>query len=143
MVDRTMQPFEMERWQSHYENRVRWNLSESGVHPLTLDELLELGDAEDRDRIQETVLGYGQSNGTTLLRDRIAALYEGATADDVVVTNGSAEANFVTAWRLIRPDDAVAVLTPMARHYSHLHLTISDEPRALSLRLEGRNGPPP
>ena len=29
-------PFSMERWQSTYEHRVRINLSESGVHPLTV-----------------------------------------------------------------------------------------------------------
>ena len=27
-------PFELERWQSTWENRVRYNLSKSGVHPL-------------------------------------------------------------------------------------------------------------
>src|SRR6266566_3949365 len=36
-------PFELERWQSTWENRVRFNLSESGVHPLTIQELLGLG----------------------------------------------------------------------------------------------------
>jgi len=29
-------PFDLERWQSTWENRVRFNLSESGVHPLTI-----------------------------------------------------------------------------------------------------------
>ena len=37
-----MRPFAMERWQSTYENRVAYNLSESGVHPLTLGELADL-----------------------------------------------------------------------------------------------------
>jgi hypothetical protein len=27
-------PFDLERWQSTWETRVRFNLSESGVHPL-------------------------------------------------------------------------------------------------------------
>lgn len=48
------------------------------------------------------------------------------------------ELPLVSPRRRRRWSDAVAVLTPMARHYSHLHLTISQEPRALSLRLEGR-----
>src|SRR6184192_1089206 len=34
-----LEPFEMERMQSTYENQVRFNLSESGVNPLRLDEL--------------------------------------------------------------------------------------------------------
>ena len=32
----------MERWQSTFEHRVDINLSESGVHPLTVDELIEI-----------------------------------------------------------------------------------------------------
>src|SRR5213078_2693515 len=37
--------FELERWQSTWENRVRFNLSESGVHPLSIQELLGLAGA--------------------------------------------------------------------------------------------------
>ena len=34
-----LEPFAMERLQSTWENRVAWNLSESGVHPLRFEEL--------------------------------------------------------------------------------------------------------
>ncbi|PYO65443.1 MAG: aspartate aminotransferase, partial [Gemmatimonadetes bacterium] len=79
-------PFELERWQSTWENRVRFNLSESGVHPLTIQELLGLAGASAVPLL-EIRLGYSQSNGTDLLRDRIAGLYPGATRDQVIVTN--------------------------------------------------------
>jgi hypothetical protein len=111
-------PFAMERWQSTYENRVRYNLSESGVHPLTLDELLALdGDAAGRadsgtESIGEVLLGYGQSNGSDPLRARIAARYRGASESGVVVTNGSAEANFVALWELLEPGSAAAIVVP-------------------------------
>src|SRR5213080_1878174 len=78
-------PFELERWQSTWENRVRFNLSESGVHPLSI----------------QVRLGYSQSNGTDLLRGRIAALYPGVSPDQILVTSGSSEANFCACWRLI------------------------------------------
>lgn len=107
----------MERWQSTWENRVDYNLSESGVHPLSLRELLDLGGGAP---IQDTPIGYGQSNGSDALRAAIAALYPGAgpgtgtgAADsNVVVTNGSAEANFIALWHLVEPGDEVAVITP-------------------------------
>ncbi len=38
----SFQPFAMERWQSTWENKVRYNLSESGVHPMSAAELLAL-----------------------------------------------------------------------------------------------------
>ncbi|MEX1184732.1 MAG: aminotransferase class I/II-fold pyridoxal phosphate-dependent enzyme, partial [Gemmatimonadota bacterium] len=115
----TFAPFTMERWQSTYENRVDYNLSESGVHPLTLGELVALA-AGDRDAagIDDTPIGYGQSNGSDMLRARIAALYansSGATVsdnDDIVVCNGSAEANFLAMTELVRPGDEVAILVP-------------------------------
>ena len=71
--------FDLERWQSTWENRVKFNLSESGVHPLSVRELLELADAP-LDPLLDVRLGYSQSNGTDGLRQRIAALYPGATA---------------------------------------------------------------
>jgi len=104
-------PFELERWQSTWENRVRFNLSESGVHPLSIQELLGLAGASAVPLL-EVRLGYSQSNGTDLLRQRIAALYPGASPDHVLVTTGSAEANFVACWRLLEPSDKVTMLLP-------------------------------
>ena len=46
-------PFELERWQSTWENRVRYNLSESGVHPLSIRELLELAGASREPLLDE------------------------------------------------------------------------------------------
>jgi aspartate/methionine/tyrosine aminotransferase len=102
-------PFEMERWQSLYENRVDYNLSESGVHPLRLNELMEIGGATS---LGDTHLGYGQSNGTDALRSQIATLYPNASPAQIVVTNGSAEANYVALWELVEPGDEVAILVP-------------------------------
>ena len=104
-------PFDLERWQSTWENRVRFNLSESGVHPLSIQELLGLASAAALPLL-EVRLGYSQSNGTDVLRGRIATLYPGASPDQVLVTSGSSEANFVLCWRLIEPGDNVAVMLP-------------------------------
>ena len=103
--------FDLERWQSTWENRVRYNLSESGVHPLSVRELLSLAESA-ADPLLDVRLGYSQSNGTDALRERIAALYPGATPDQVLVTNGSAEANYVAALGVIEPGDQVAMLLP-------------------------------
>lgn len=106
---RVFRPFAMERWQSTFENTVDYNLSESGVHPLTLGELRHIaGDVA----VDDTLLGYGQSNGSIDLRARIAALYDDVTGDGIMVTNGSAEANFVALWELVGAGDEVAILVP-------------------------------
>jgi hypothetical protein len=102
--------FAMERMQSTYENEVEFNLSESGVHPLTVRELLD--DPAEWDGVLDQALVYTQSNGTRALRERIAALYAGATPDHVHVTNGGSEANYVVTWRLVEPGDEVVLMVP-------------------------------
>ena len=100
------EPFVMERSLCQWENTVRWNISESGVHPMTLAELaggVDLGDL---------LLGYPQTNGTAPLRERIAALYPGAGVDDILVTNGCAEANFLAALTTLSPGDEVVAMLP-------------------------------
>jgi aspartate/methionine/tyrosine aminotransferase len=103
--------FKMERMQSTYENYVEYNLSESGVQPMRAEELLE-GDSPETARLLSAELGYNQSNGTEMLRDRIALFYPGAGRDNILVTNGGAEANFATFWALLERGDRVAVQIP-------------------------------
>jgi aspartate/methionine/tyrosine aminotransferase len=100
----------MERLQSTWENRVAWNLSESGVHPLRLEELADT--QADRLALFGQELGYPQTNGTVPLRESIAAMYPGATADHIQVTNGGAEANCIVLWHLVEPGDDVLVMVP-------------------------------
>ncbi len=104
-----IEPFELERWQSIWENRVEVNLSESGVHPFTPRELL----GDDAASLLDERLHYTQTNGTEALRARVAALHRGAGAEHVEVTNGGAEANFVALWEILEPGDEMIAQTPV------------------------------
>ncbi len=104
------QPFEMERMMSKWENVVEYNLSESGVHPVTVRELL--GDRGEIEELLNTELNYPQTNGIVELRENIAALYPGATPDNVLVTVGCAEANFITLQTLLAAGDEMVVMLP-------------------------------
>ena len=100
----------MERMMSKWENRVDYNLSESGVHPATLRDLVP--DPEEVDRLLSTEFVYSQANGIRELRERIAALYPGATIDNVLVTVGCIEANLISLQSILGPGDEIAVMTP-------------------------------
>ncbi len=105
------QPFEMERWMSQHEQDVEYNLSESGVHPLQLRELL----ADHPAKIEElldTEINYPHCNGIPKLREHIALMYDGATADNVLVTTGAIEANYNSVRAMLSPGDQIAVMLP-------------------------------
>jgi aspartate/methionine/tyrosine aminotransferase len=105
-----LETFALERFQSIWENRVAWNVSESGVQPLRVSELIN-GPAL-HDALMELELGYPQTNGTLELRETIAGMYPGATPAHIQVTNGGSEANCILLMRLIQPGDEVVSLTP-------------------------------
>jgi aspartate/methionine/tyrosine aminotransferase len=111
MTARVFQPFVLEQMQAMFEQVVEYNLAESGVHPLTLRELLA-HDPTLVDTLLATELGYPQVNGIPALRTNIAALYPGADPDNVLVTVGAAEANYIATQTLLAPGDEAVVMMP-------------------------------
>jgi aspartate/methionine/tyrosine aminotransferase len=105
-----LETFALERFQSIWENRVAWNVSESGVHPLRVAELIDTPALHDA--LLEQELGYPQTNGTVALRETIAGMYPGATPGHIQVTNGGSEANCILLMRLVEPGDEIVFLTP-------------------------------
>jgi aspartate/methionine/tyrosine aminotransferase len=104
------QSFELERVMSDWEQVVDYNLSESGAHPAALQELL--GNGLTIEDLLATELNYPQVEGTPELRERIAALYAGASPDNVLVTVGCAEANFITIQTILQRGDEMMVMVP-------------------------------
>ena len=128
-----IESFAMERLQSIWEHQVAWNVSESGVEPLRLEELA-LTD-EDRTAVMRQALGYTQTNGTIQLRSLIAAQYPGATADHIEVTNGGSEANFITLWHLLDKDDEMVMMTPNYMQASGVARAFGAQVRPWPLRV--------
>lgn len=125
-------PFDQERWQCRYENLVDFNLSESSVSALTPMDLL----GKDWNRLLETPLGYSQADGTPQLKAAIAATYKKAKPENVVVTNGSSEANFMAAWHIFEKGDEVVLMAPDYAQVWGLAKTWGLKVRPLKLREE-------
>lgn len=111
------QPFALENYLSDNEQHVEYNFSESGVHPLTVGELLEFA-GQSPESLAGTLLDYPEVRGKRSLREKIAALYPGADADNVLVTVGASEANHLVAATLLEPGDRVVALQPGYRQLS-------------------------
>ena len=130
-----LETFALERFQSIWENRVAWNVSESGVHPLRVAELIDTPGLHDA--LLEQDLGYPQTNGTIQLREAIAAMYPGATPDHIQVTNGGSEANCILLMHLVEPGDEIVFLSPNYMQASGLARGLGATVRPWRLRETG------
>ena len=102
--------FDMIRMQSLYENDVEFNLSETTVLPLIVSELLDGTDAVEHFISRE--LYYPEAQGSHLLRERIAQFYPDCKPENITVTNGGSEANYLTLWTLLEPGGRLACMIP-------------------------------
>ncbi len=101
--------FKMERAQSQWENVVDYNLSASGVDALSFDELVS---QEEINEIVKMKLGYLQTDGTSQLKEKICDIYPGAREKNVLVTTGSAEANYLLTWSTVEPGEEAVFMLP-------------------------------
>ena len=103
------QNFDLEYFQSQWERTVEINLADSSVKCANVSDLLA---GEDPRPLLELPLYYPEVNGTALLRERIAALYPNASAVNVLVTVGAAQANWMVCSTLLEQGDEVIVVSP-------------------------------
>ena len=105
--------FAMERMQSTFEKSVRYDLSESGVEALTLEESVR-----SMEELRAVPLGYGDGRGREATRALVASFHAAADPDGVLITTGTSEANFLALATLVGPGDEVVVVMPM---YMQVH----------------------
>ncbi|MFA4966049.1 MAG: aminotransferase class I/II-fold pyridoxal phosphate-dependent enzyme [Thermoleophilia bacterium] len=134
-----IEPFAVEQWMNAHETTARWNIAETCVHPLRVDELLRLGGEADETlkRLLATRLTYGHITGSPELRGAIAALYGAAvSAADVLVAGGAIAANFLVHFALVAPGDGVVCVTPTYQQLHSVPEALGAQVRLLPLRPE-------
>jgi aspartate/methionine/tyrosine aminotransferase len=122
-----------------HETTATWNIAETCVHSLTVDELLALtGEAESvRSRLTGTRLTYGHITGSPELRAAVAALYgERVGPDDVLITNGAIGANFLALYALTEPGSSVVCVKPTYQQLLSVPEALGAQVRPLPLRAE-------
>ena len=111
-----IETFALERWMTAWETQTPFDIAESGIFPMTVRELLQFEPAEERDRTLErllnTRLGYSEAPGTLELRSLIAATYRDTGPEEILVTTGAIEANFLLFNVLLEPADHVVAVYP-------------------------------
>lgn len=94
------------------------NIAETCCASVSVNDLIGLStDKSAKSPLDtDTKLTYGPIRGSNTLRSRIAALCSGDSTqidvDDVIVTSGAINANFLTLYSLIGPGDHVVCVYP-------------------------------
>ncbi|MBM3751135.1 MAG: aminotransferase class I/II-fold pyridoxal phosphate-dependent enzyme [Acidimicrobiia bacterium] len=111
-----IEPFLLERWMTRHETHVKYDIAESGILPLSAQDLLNFEPPETRAATLESLLqlplGYSEARGTVALRDALAATYTQVTAEQMLVTTGAIEANYLLFHELLEPGDHVIAPYP-------------------------------
>jgi aspartate/methionine/tyrosine aminotransferase len=111
-----LETFALERWMTTWETQVEYDIAESGILPMTMQDLLDLLPGGERqqtlDRLLGMRLGYSEAPGSEELRSLIAATYVSTSPDEVLVTTGAIEANFLAFNTLLDPGDHVVAVYP-------------------------------
>ena len=133
-----IEPFGVELWMNEFENHCEYNLAETCVASLTVDELLDLtgvGDVAMAD-IRSMKLTYGAIEGSDRLRTAIAALYETMKPENTVVTHGAIGANKLVHETLVEPGDRVISVQPTYQQHYSIPASYGADVQILRLRPE-------
>ncbi|MDC0713955.1 aminotransferase class I/II-fold pyridoxal phosphate-dependent enzyme [Stigmatella sp. ncwal1] len=110
--------FKLERYFARWEFTAPHLLCSSDIEGWRMAELLALADPEARARWEHLTLGYTESTGLPALKEAIAALYPGLSAEQVLTFAGAEEAVFVLMNVLLGAGDHAVVTWP---GYQSLH----------------------
>ena len=113
--------FGVEIWMNRYETTCEWNLAETCVESLTVEQLLDMAGKKETilSELLPMKLTYGEIEGSVRLRGLVAGLYEKQAVENVVITHGAIGANALVHETLVEPGDRViSVLPTYQQHYS-------------------------
>lgn len=111
-----VETFTLERWMSTWETVAKFDIAESGIYPLTTRELLDFLPPDERKSVEDQLLdlrlGYNEARGTARLRADLADTYEGVGPEEILVTTGAIEANYLLVNTLLDAGDHIVSVFP-------------------------------
>lgn len=135
-----IEPFKVEMWMNEWETRCTYNLAETCVASITIEELLALSgrDEGDLSELLSMKLTYGDIEGSDRLRTAISMLYANTSIADITITHGTIAANMLVHKGLVeRGDHVVSIIPTYQQHYS---IPRSIEANVTTLSLEASDG---
>ncbi len=125
--------FKVEEWFNKYEHKAKYDLADTCVESLSINELLEITGGNLQE-IYSRKLNYGDIHGSDRLKNAICTLYENQTPKNITITHGTIGANQLVMLSLIeRGDKVVSIIPTYQQHYS-IPKSIGAEVKTLILK---------
>ena len=131
-----IEPFGVEIWMNEWETRCDWNLAETCVESLTINDLLTLVGKTEASlaELLPLKMTYGDIEGSVPLRTAITALYEKQKIENVIVTHGTIGANMLVHKTLVAAGDRVVTVVPTYQQHYSIPASIGADVHTLQLR---------
>lgn len=131
-----IEPFGVEEWMNAWETKCEYNLAETCVASLTIEEMLSLAGKNEATlhELLSLKMTYGAIEGSMRLRTAIAGLFETRVAEDVLVCHGAIGANALVYQALVEPDDRVVSIIPSYQQHTSIPASLGAEVVKVPLR---------
>lgn len=135
-----IEPFKVEIWMNEWETRCDFNLAETCVASITIDELLQLcgRNSDDLSELLSMKMTYGAIEGSDRLRGAISALYDDQDIENITVTHGTIAANTLVHRALVSAGDEVVSIVPTYQQHYSIPASIGADVHML--RLQEKDG---
>ena len=129
-----VEQFQLERWLQKYDPIAKYNLAHASGIPVKLGKFFDKLD-------EELDLHYTAGNGEERLREEVSNLYSDIDKDNILITNGTTEANYLTANYLIDPGEEVVVVMPTYPQFPAILKTIGAKVKTFQITEENAANP--
>lgn len=104
--------FEVETWMTDHETSCKYNLTETCVSSLTLNDLQQWTNEDIASQIMHMTMDYGPIVGSSRLKKAILSLYQTGQEDNITITHGAINGNELVMMSLLEAGDHVISLYP-------------------------------
>jgi aspartate/methionine/tyrosine aminotransferase len=133
-------PALLEAWMRDYYFSTEIDIGSSGVENFSLTELYQLTNLT-QEELNNVVFHDSSSLGNLQLRQAIASRWSNGNPEQVMVTHGSSEANFLIMNGLLNAGDEVVVLDPCYQQLFSIAESIGCQLKRWQLRCEDNFAP--
>ena len=131
-------PFRVEEWMNEYEMDAEYNIAETCVESLTVEELINFSDdpAARLAEIKKMQLTYGDIKGSAAFKKGVSSLYESVKPENILPSHGAIGANFLLLYSLVESEDEVVSVFPTYQQLYSIPESFGAEVKKLDLRYE-------